>query len=126
MKLLNYRHPDPDVWLQWCGFVGRNFPEAVKEIALEHCGFSCHRYQRAHLWLQNFQWDIRPSEWADLFADALQGRDSVYPGVLIKRINVKLLEPCDCGQWLPPTKEQGEMAEARYKSAVMRMKKVLN
>lgn len=123
-----YRHPDPDVWLQWCGFVGRNFPEQVKDIALEHCGFSCHRYQQAHLWLQGFTWNIPPEGEgeAELYADALQGRDSVFPGLLVKKMNVVVLEPCDCGNWLPPTQEQGELAKARYEQAVMKAKRVLN
>lgn len=123
-----YRHKDPDIWLQWVGFVGHNFPEQVKDIALEHCGFSCHRYKQSHLWLQGFTWTVPPEGEGEpeLFADALQGKDSIFPGVMIKKINVKLLTACDCGNWLPPTKEQGAMAEQRYKAAVKRAKRRLN
>jgi len=120
-----YRHPNDDTWLSWLGDIGK-WPEQVRDIGEEYAGVTCYRVKKAHVWIQNYSWNIPVEGEPTVWCDVLQGRDSIFPGLSIQRVNVKELSHCDCGKWMPPTKEQCEQAEARYKQAVMRARRVLN
>ena len=121
---MGYRHPDPDVWLQWLGTIGK-WPWPVRDLGEEYAGVTCYRLKKAHVWIQ--QYDFGGTAGApELFVDLIQGRDSIFPGVIIKHVPVQQLTHCDCGHFMPPTKEQGEKAEAKYKAALMNAKRVLN
>ena len=120
-----------DEWLAWLGTIGK-WPEAVRDLGEQYPGCTCYRLKKAHVWAQNYRWRI-PAEDEDgvrrnpeMWIDCIQGKDSVFPGTLIQQVPVAELKMCDCGDWLPPTREQGQFAEQRYKQAMMKARRVLN
>jgi hypothetical protein len=110
--------------LDWAAVVGRS-PEAIRSLLEAYPGYRCYRLGKAHVWCQTYEYGGTYGM-PELYVDVLQGRDSIFPGILVKHVNVTQLTVCDCGNWLPPTKLQAELAEAKYKQTVMRAKRVLN
>lgn len=115
---------DDNDWLAWLHNLSQ-WPEPLRPLGEKYPGLTCYRLGKAHIWIQNYTFAGTYGE-PELYIDGLQAKDSIFPGITVTHVNVKQLAVCDCGQWIPPTKEQGQVAEARYKAAVMRMKKVLN
>src|SRR5260370_290093 len=96
---MSYRD-DTDGWLRYLSTVGQ-YPEPARSVALEHVGVACHRDMfGGHYWIQVFNDD--GSVWL------LHGRDSVLPGLDIPKGKANELSLCDCGRWMPTTKEQAQ------------------
>ena len=120
-----YRHPDPDEHLKWLGTIGK-WPEQVRDLGEEYAGNTCYRVKKAHVWLQAYYWDIPVNGPAKMWADCLQGRDSIFPGMMLGKVPTAELKHCDCGKWMTPTDEQIRLAEQRYKQALTKARRVLN
>lgn len=91
-------------WLRYLAAVGR-YTEPAKSVALEHVGVACHRDMfGGHYWIQVFNDD--GSVWL------LHGRDSVLPGLDVPKGKPEELSLCDCGRWMPASKEQAK--QTRY------------
>src|ERR1022692_1781898 len=84
--------------LRFAGFIGRLAP-IPRAVAEKHSGIICHRdlITDAHVWIQRYNDD--GSVWA------LHGRDSVLPGLEIPTMDASSLRDCDCGAWMPATKD---------------------
>jgi len=119
-----YKHPDPQVWLDWLHHLSA-WPEPLRALGEEYAGVTCYRLKKAHVWIQNYQWG-GTGEAPELYCDVLQGSESIFPGMMVTRVDVHELEHCDCGAWLPPTDSQVKIAEQRYRQAVARAKVRLN
>jgi hypothetical protein len=96
---MSYRD-DHEQWLRYLSAVGQ-YPEPARTVALEHPGVACHRDQYGgHYWIQVFNDD--GSVWL------LHGKDSILPGLDIPKGKPSELELCDCGRWVPASKETAQ------------------
>ena len=94
---MSYRD-DHDGWLRYLNGVSK-MPEPSRSVALAHVGVACHRDKHGgHYWIQVYNDD--GSVWL------LHGRDSILPGLDIPKGKPSELELCDCGRWMPASKEQ--------------------
>lgn len=102
-----------ELWLKYLAAVGQ-YAEPARSVALKHIGVACHRdLYGGHYWIQVFNDD--GSVWL------LHGRDSVLPGLDVPKGKPDELTLCDCGLWMPATKDQAratrllvkKVAEAR-------------
>lgn len=76
-------------------------------IAEAYPGYQCYKdWFGGHYWIQRYNDD--GSVWL------LAGRDSPLPGLDVPSVDPKTLTVCDCGSWMPATKEQA--AESRRMS----------
>ena|SRR5215469_572118 len=123
--MINFREIDPDAWLRWLAFMGKRWPKELHPLGEQYPDFICYRFKKSHDWIRAYQFGGTYGE-PELYVDLFQGRDSIFPGMAMTRVNVREVDPCACGNWLPPTDDQVAIAESRYKKAIMRAKKVLN
>jgi hypothetical protein len=118
-------HVEDDEWLKWCAYLS-TWPEELQDLGTRYSGVTCYRLGHAHLWLQRYDFGGTYGM-PKLFADGLCGADSQFPGGLITHIDVETLNPCSCGAYILPTKEQAAAAKQRYETQrAMRQKERLN
>ena len=84
--------------LRFAKFIGTLDP-IPRSVAEAHSGIICHRDKitDAHVWIQRYN--------DDGSVHVLHGRDSVLPGLEIPALDAGCLLDCDCGEWMPATKE---------------------
>ncbi len=88
----------PEQRLAYAKFIG-GLPLAAQTTAEAHAGLTCHKdIMGGHFWIQVFHDD--GTVWL------LHGRDSTLPGLDLKNHDPDDLSICDCGNWMPATKEQ--------------------
>lgn len=88
----------PDQRLAYAKWLG-TCPLVIQNVADAHSGLTCHKdILGGHYWIQMFNDD--GTLWL------LHGRDSTLPGLDVKNHDASDLSTCDCGNWMPATKEQ--------------------
>lgn len=90
----------PEQRLAYAKFVG-TLKTRARTTAEQHSGLTCHKdITGGHFWIQLYHDD--GTVWL------LHGRDSTLPGLDVKAHDPSDLAACDCGHWMPATKEQAE------------------
>jgi hypothetical protein len=75
-------------------------------------GYTCYKdFTGGHFWIQRYNDD--GTLWL------LHGRDSVLPGLDIPQCDPSDLRGCNCGAWMPPTKEQMRDSRALAQDVVL-------
>ncbi len=93
-----------DAQLAHASFIA-NLHGAARDVAEKHVGYICHRDERGnHYWIQRYNDD--GSVWC------IHARDSILPGLDAPAVIASTLIDCDCGAWMPASKEQAHASRA--------------
>lgn len=86
-------------------------PPKVRAVAEQYPMWNCYRStkNRGHYQIGAYMEPRNPHD--PVTVTLVHGTDSFLPGVAVYGQPPDELEPCGCGEWLPPTKEQ--IAETR-------------
>jgi hypothetical protein len=115
--------------LKWAAWVGTQ-PEFVRQWLTDYPGTTCYKLPMEmglaalHVWIQGYKYvnpDLVKEGAPPVVCDVLQGKGSLHPGFTIRMVPVSNLKKCDCGNWMPATKEDLAKSQKQFQEAKRKM-----